>query len=360
MSEPYPVQILGAQRTVIGFSEDVRFLLLEGATPGAVERYRFDLWDQSAVDAQSTPLLEVARLKWVRAEGWFLNGEALEVWLRAMADHAGEEKMAAGEWPTDYLRLRILAGQSGPLGKLPEGDRETVCAVAWFKNSPDWPHLLRVFEKVENPEVKHNHSVVFDEAQLQRAEAAVQQHAECVTKQENLASRQERATERGEATVDQLGAKTSDLAETIEPLVKLYSEPAMAEVRKRANGQGVPDMFTNWALARFRDSGYQRLPTKGQAMRDICPETPLGRKLTDAGYGISRTRLANHLTVLRRLLITKGLPPEAPPGKARKRAPGYDPASDRHEDINQPTPYESAADRDDARTKVDGLAPDGD
>jgi hypothetical protein len=169
-----------------------------------------------------------------------------------------------------------------------------------------------------------------------------------------------------EQVVGELKITAQALAKERAKIVKLYSEPAMAEVHKRAFGQGVPVTFINWALAQFLDSGCKRLPTIGQAMREIRPETPeepetpLGKGLMPKGRGKGRTVLAGHLTVLRRLLITKGLPPEAPPGKARKRAPGYDPASDRHEDINQPTPYESAADRDDARTKVDGLAPDGD
>ena len=42
------------------------------------------------------------------------------------------------------------------------------------------------------------------------------------------------------------------------------------------------------------------------------------------------------------------------PGKDRKRAVGFQP-DDRHEDINQPSPRESAEDRDDERQHAAGL-----
>ena len=153
--------------------------------------------------------------------------------------------------------------------------------------------------------------------------------------------------ERLEAIPAQIEARTVALADTLAPLTKLYSEPELAEIRKRADGKGVPGLFVDWAISQFQASDPPHLPTKGQAFDHCGPGTIIGGKLEAAGCGISKQRLAAHLTVLRRLLEAKGWLARLAPGKARKRASGYIP-DERHEDHNMPTPFESAANRDDA------------
>jgi hypothetical protein len=65
-------------------------------------------------------------------------------------------------------------------------------------------------------------------------------------------------------------------------------------------------------------------------------------------YGISKPTFAAHLTVIRQLLEEKGWLARRTPGKSRKRESHFQP-DERLEDFNQPTPAESAGDRDEAR-----------
>jgi hypothetical protein len=151
-----------------------------------------------------------------------------------------------------------------------------------------------------------------------------------------------------EAGTHQLDAKTKAFSEVIAPLTRLYSEVELAEIRKRAAGKGIPDLFADWALMQFQSSNPPKLPTKGDAFNSCGPGTLIGKKLEQAGYGISKQRLADHLTVLRRLLEQKGWLASRGPGKARKRESNFQP-DDRLEDSNQPSPAESAEDRDEER-----------
>jgi hypothetical protein len=150
------------------------------------------------------------------------------------------------------------------------------------------------------------------------------------------------------AVATQLDAKIKALDEVISPINRLYAEPELAEIRKRAVGEGVPELFVDWVLSKFLASVPPRLPTKGNAFNHCGLGTVIGKKLKEAGFGISKQRFADHLTVLRRLLEAKGWLAPAGPGKSRKRSSNYV-VDDRHEDHNQPNPHESAADRDDER-----------
>ena len=160
--------------------------------------------------------------------------------------------------------------------------------------------------------------------------------------------------QRLEAATHQLAAKTKALDEVIAPLNRLYSEVELAEIRKRAIGQNVPDLFVDWVMTRFQASHPPRLPTKGDAFNNCGPGTLIGEKLAAAGFGISKQRFADHLTVMRRLLVEKGWLAARDAGKSRKRESNFQP-EDRLEDINQPSPAESAEDRDDERRKAAGL-----
>jgi len=162
--------------------------------------------------------------------------------------------------------------------------------------------------------------------------------------------------EKAQAVADQIGNQAAAMQKAVQPLTKLYSEPELAEVRKRASGRGVPEMFTDWVLRRFMESNPERLPTKGDAYDHCGHDTLIGKKLSDAGFGISKQWLARHLTVIRRALEDKGWLARAK-GKTRRRASGFT-VDDRQEDINQPTPFESAADRDDERSNASDLADD--
>lgn len=161
--------------------------------------------------------------------------------------------------------------------------------------------------------------------------------------------------EKLDAVVGQLGHKTKSLAETIAPLNKLYSDVQIAEIRMGAKGKGVPDLITNWVLNEFKNSGWTRLPTKGDVFNNCGPGTVIGKQLERAGHGIAKQTFAGHLTVVRRLLGAKGwlADPAAGQspldiGKSRKRESHFQP-DDRLEDFNQPTPAESAEDRDEER-----------
>jgi hypothetical protein len=150
------------------------------------------------------------------------------------------------------------------------------------------------------------------------------------------------------AASDQLDAKTKALGEVISPLNRLYSEVELAEIRKRCVGKNVPDVFVDWVLTQFQKSDPAQMPTKGVAFDHCGPDTVIGKKLAGAGYGISKQRLADHLTVIRQILEQKGWLATLAAGNSRKRNGRFQP-DDRMEDITQPTPAESAADRDDAR-----------
>ena len=155
-------------------------------------------------------------------------------------------------------------------------------------------------------------------------------------------------SQRIEAATDQLTAKTKALDGVISPLNRLYSDVELAEIRKRADGKGVPDLFADWALMQFQRSSPERLPTKGDAFNHCGPGTVIGKNLEQAGVGISKQRFADHLTVLRRLLEEKGWLARRTSGKSRKRESHFQP-DDRFEDFNQPSPAESAEDRDEER-----------
>jgi len=163
-----------------------------------------------------------------------------------------------------------------------------------------------------------------------------------------LANQIDNGTSRLAATTSQIEAKTDGLREVIEPLNGLYPEVKLAELRKRAIGKMVPDLFVDWVMMRFNTSNPPRLPTKGEAFDNCGPGTTIGNKLKSAGIGISKQRFADHLTTIRRLLEQDGWLAPRTPGKTRKRATHYQP-DDRGEDHNQPTPAESAEDRDDER-----------
>lgn len=175
---------------------------------------------------------------------------------------------------------------------------------------------------------------------------------------EKAAAKIASAVPRLEAVPAQLTAKTEALANVISPLNNLYSQVELAEIRKRALGKGVPDLIADWVMFRFQASDPPRLPTKGDAFASCGPGTVIGKKLADAGVGISKQRLADHLTVMRRLLEEKGWIARSGPGKARKRESNFQP-DDRREDLNLPSPRESAEDRDDERQKAAELAAEG-
>jgi len=159
--------------------------------------------------------------------------------------------------------------------------------------------------------------------------------------------------EKLEAFGNQLGNQMKALAETIAPLNKLYSDVELAEIRKLAAGKAVPGLLTDFVMGQFMGSNPPRLPTKGDVFNNCGPETSIGKKLEQAGYGISKQRFSDHLTVIRRLLEEKGFLARRTPGKSRKRESHFHP-DERLEDFNQPTPAESAADRDEGQ-QVAGL-----
>ena len=155
-----------------------------------------------------------------------------------------------------------------------------------------------------------------------------------------------------EAATNQLTAKTQALDDVISPINRLYSVVELAEIRRLAHGEGVPDLFADWVLMEFQRSSPARLPTKGCAFENCGPGTLIGKRLSQAGIGISKQRLADHLTAIRRLLVRKGWladpnSPQSPldTGKTRKRESSFQP-DDRLEDHTQPTPAEAAEDRD--------------
>lgn len=165
---------------------------------------------------------------------------------------------------------------------------------------------------------------------------------------ENAAVEIASVASRLEAVPKQLTARTEALTAVVAPLNKLYSETFLADIRKRAVGKRVPELFVDWVMGQFLGSNPQRLPTKGDAFNNCGPGTALGRILEQASYGISKQRLADHLSVMRRLLEQNGLLASRGYGKSRKRESHFQPDG-RLEDFNQPTPAESAEDREEER-----------
>lgn len=165
--------------------------------------------------------------------------------------------------------------------------------------------------------------------------------------QELVAETARKAARQIKGTCGQLAAITKSLGENIAPLTKLYANPELAEVRKRAAGKGVPELFVDWALSRFMGSDQNRLPTKTEAYVYCGPNTPLGKKLQAARHGSSKQTFARWLGIIRRLLEEKGF--LAPPvrGRARKRTSYVDPSSASFEDLNQPTAADLAVEADD-------------
>ena len=211
-----------------------------------------------------------------------------------------------------------------------------VCAVAWFEQEDGaggraTPILLSSFRPLADD---HSKAIVtgktIDEA-ARRASKTIRAEFD-----------------RGEAVSEQLKARASELRDTLQPLTNLYSEPQLAEIRKRCIGRGVPELFYDWLAAQFYASSPPRLPTKGDAHDHCGPGTLIGNQLAAAGCGISKQRLAHHLGVIRAALEESGMLARKGPGKARARAIGYT-IGDNTEDINQPTPAESAEDSDDWR-----------
>ena len=149
------------------------------------------------------------------------------------------------------------------------------------------------------------------------------------------------------AISDQLDSRTAGLAKTIEPLTKIYAPaPELADLRKKAIGKGVPDIFYDWVIIQFNSSSPTKMPSKGDAFRQFGPQSYMGSKLEGGGKG--QSTLAKYLGIIRAGLVDKGYLAGEAKGKALIRARGYDPSGDRHEDINQLTPYDQAADLDDA------------
>jgi hypothetical protein len=219
------------------------------------------------------------------------------------------------------------------LKKLPSAIQRQVNGVAWFEHDDDaggWntPILLKSFRKIE----------------ATMGEQAVRQLDQKLTS----------AGKRFEAVSDQIGARAKALTEAIAPLINLYSEVELAEIRKRAVGKGVPALFVDWVMAQLQTSNPPRLPTKGDAFNNCGPNTVIGKKLAAADVGISKQRFADHLTVLRRLFEEKGWLATGGSGKSRRRESNFHP-DDRLEDYNQPNPAESAGDRDEERRKAAGL-----
>jgi hypothetical protein len=321
---PYPATILGRLRQVEGFSDDGQFLILTDGT-----RYGFALLDKNAVKDFGERLLKVARLVRPAGEGWHLAGEDLGAWIQTEeAGIHGHPLATVGRESPEWLRRKILLSElagrerkGGPHGE--DRLRREVCAVAWFADDPDCPHLLTAFE-----------------------EAGEQKFCNATERFESAASKTETATRRLEAVNEQLGARDASLKETIQPLTNLFSESALAEIRKRSVGDGVPELFVDWALSQFNTSDKCRLPTKGQAFAACGPETPIGRKLLDSGHGTSPATFALHLKKIREQLVRKGWLAARSFGKSRKLEAGFRPDG-RFEDMNQPTPAETAADRDD-------------
>jgi hypothetical protein len=233
--------------------------------------------------------------------------------------------------PTDhetkgYVRLRGLPGaQSAP--------NRSECEHSEF-NAANSKHVSATLAAAE---------ILRKSAQQARADAEAGA-ATLEVRTRDLAVQSQRI----EAATDQLDAKTLALVETISPLNRLYAEVELAEIRKRAIGERVPDLFVDWALMELQRSSPARLPTKGDAFNNCGHGTVIGKKLEQADFGISKQRFADHLTVLRRLLVQKGWLASQGSGKARKRESTYQP-DDRLEDHNQPSPAESAEDRDDER-----------
>lgn len=151
-----------------------------------------------------------------------------------------------------------------------------------------------------------------------------------------------------ETATHQLDAKVKALSETISPINRLYADVEIAEIRKQAVGKKVPELIVDWVMSQFMGSNPPRLPTKGDVFNNCGPDTAIGKRLEKADYGISKQRFADHLTVIRQLLVARGWLPRNLTGKTRKRAGGFNPDG-RLEDINQPNPAESAGDRDDER-----------
>lgn len=150
-----------------------------------------------------------------------------------------------------------------------------------------------------------------------------------------------------ESLIAQLGNRTTTLAKEIEPLTKIYvSEPQLAEIRKKALGQKVPECITDWVLSQFLGSDPPNMPTKGDVYRQFGPKGSCNSKL--GGRGDSKKTFGTQLTIIRKLLVNTGLLAPESKAEALKRARNYDPGDDRQEDINQSDPSEQSADRDDA------------
>ena len=168
-----------------------------------------------------------------------------------------------------------------------------------------------------------------------------------VNRLETAGRKFETNTNRSEATVDQLGTRTIALGKEILPLTKLFSEVELAEVQKRAVGNGVPELFCLWAMTQFKKSDPADLPSKRDAFSNCGPGTIIGKKLASAGWGLGESTFGKHLGVIRKLLIEKGILADESKSKKRSRTRDYDPSSVIQEDINQSDPFEQTADRDD-------------
>ena len=151
--------------------------------------------------------------------------------------------------------------------------------------------------------------------------------------------------------VARIVAKAEALANTIEPLNRLYREVELSELRKTAIGRGVPDLFVDWVMSSFQASNPPRLPTKGDAFDHCGPGTILGKKLKQGNHGVSKQRLADHLTTIRRLLEDRGWLTKRKGGSASNR-PSRPQSIDQFEDRNQPSPAEIAEDRDEERQRT--------
>lgn len=159
------------------------------------------------------------------------------------------------------------------------------------------------------------------------------------------------AQQRIEGSAHQLAARTDALERVIAPLNRLYTDVELAAIRKEGVGKKVPGLLVDFILTQFIGSNPPKLPTKGELFALCGPGTSTGKNLEKAGYGISKQRLADHLTTIRRLLEQKGWLAPKDSGKSRKRASKFQP-DDRFEDLNQPNPSESAEDRDEERSKA--------
>ena len=300
--------------------------------------------DENGLDLQEMATERQRIAAWAGLEDFV---EALSKPLRELFGESFEDRAPAPEM------LRMAKGNSLEFGAsirfcVEFADNSRVWLTAYTKRNPEpeeRPEFGAAEERIVTMEtIKHGQDKILTGIEALPKLVGEQSVASIAKEREKL-----------DAVVGQLGHRTKSLAEKIAPLNKLYSDVELTEIRKQARGQRVPDLITDWVLNEFMKSDPPKLPTKGDVFNNCGPGTVIGKKLEQTGYGIAKQTFAGHLTIIRRLLGAKGwlaVPASGQSpldiGKSRKRESNFQP-DDRLEDMNQPSPAESAEDRDEDR-----------